>query len=57
MIANDNIVLQPNKQTAAFEQHQECSRVFNENLDVLISKAERLYYEGDFESAYSICRK
>lgn len=47
----------PNKQSVALEQHQECTQIFKENLDILINKAERLYYEGDFESAYSVCRK
>ena len=39
------------------EDHQECHQIFKENLDILINKAERLYYEGDFESAYNLCRK
>lgn len=41
----------------ALEEHQECQQIFKENLDILINKAERLYYDGDFESAYSLCRK
>ncbi len=49
--------LKPNKQTAAFEQNIESQQLFKENLDILINKAERLYYDGDFESAYVICRK
>ena len=28
-----------------------------ENLDIMINKADRLYYEGDFKSAYEICKK
>lgn len=39
------------------EQHQECQQIFKENLDIMVNKAERLYYDGDFESAYVICRK
>ena len=41
----------------AYEQHAECQQIFKDNFDILINKAERLYYEGDFESAYSVCRK
>lgn len=41
----------------ALEENQECQQIFKENLDILINKAERLYYDGDFESAYSVCRK
>jgi len=47
----------PNKQSMAFEQHAECQQIFKDNFDILINKAERLYYEGDFESAYTVCRK
>ena len=51
------IILKPNKQTTIMEQHQECQQIFKENLDIMVNKAERLYYDGDFESAYAICRK
>ena len=49
--------LKPNKQVTMYEQHQECQQIFKENLDILINKAERNYYDGDFENAYFICRK
>jgi len=39
------------------EQNQECSQLFKDNLDIIVNKAERFYHEGDFESAYSLCRK
>ena len=47
----------PNKQCIVFEQNQQSRNLFKENLDILTSKAERLYYNGDFDSAYLICRK
>jgi len=47
----------PSRQSLVLEQHAECCQIFGESLDVLVSKAERLYYEGDFESAYAVCRK
>ena len=32
-------------------------QLFKDNFDLMTNKAERLYYEGDFEAAYVICRK
>ena len=50
-------LIKPNKQCITYEQHQQSQSIFKENLDILTSKAERLYYNGDFDSAYQICRK
>jgi len=41
----------------ALEQNQECLQLFKDNLDIIVNKAERFYYEGDFESAYLLCKK
>jgi hypothetical protein len=49
--------LKPTKQCVTFEQHQQSQHLFKENLDILTAKAERLYYNGDFDGAYLICRK
>lgn len=47
----------PNKQNITSEQKSKFKDLLKDNLDVLSAKAERLYYDGDFEQAYLICRK
>jgi anaphase-promoting complex subunit 6 len=47
----------PTKHIATFQNNEECKQTFKDNLDILTAKAERLYYDGDFENAYTVCRK
>jgi anaphase-promoting complex subunit 6 len=47
----------PNKQNLLAEQKSKFKDLLKDNLDILRAKAERLYYDGDFEQAYLICRK
>ncbi|RNA05744.1 cell division cycle 16 -like protein [Brachionus plicatilis] len=54
-------ISKPDKQLSffesAFEQNSECGKYLKDNLDIMINRAERLYFEGDYESSYNICRK
>ncbi len=52
------IFVKPNKiHNACVQQQQTQIVALYDNLDVLTSKAEKNYYDGDFDGAYVLCRR